>query len=84
MATITATAPNGETFTRNTKVAWTHACIKTYSNGVNHIHWAKSEAAAQELADHNDAFAKSLTEADKVDVSAYLVGAVAVATTITH
>lgn len=46
---ITASAA-GHTFTRTSKVAWTHANVTVFANGYAHINWAKSLDAAQKLA----------------------------------
>lgn len=65
---ITATAPNGQIFTRKAKVVWTHAVIKTYANGTNVIHWAKTLDAAYRLHATNAAYVASLTAAQKADL----------------
>ena len=49
MMTITATA-SGQTFTRKTSAAWTHAVITVHDNGVAQCNWFKTAPAANKYA----------------------------------
>lgn len=63
MSTITATAA-GHTFTRNSKVAWTHATITVYANGYVQCNWAKSFEAADKYASYKRDWIASGQEGD--------------------
>ena len=74
---ITASAA-GHTFTRTSKVAWTHANVTVFANGYAHINWAKSLDAAQKLA----AFRIAELATDQAGVDNPIVSVDVVATTI--